>query len=75
MKILLNWRYYVMFVLLFVGIVSLLAVFGEDNRPVVSWVIARGYYSLSAIGSFYTLRRLRVYWESQDKIPEFTNQK
>lgn len=74
MKALLNWRYYVIYGLFAIGLYSLLAISGNDDRPLGAWIEIRLYLALISATSFYTLRRLRIYWESKGKIPEFTNQ-
>lgn len=75
-SILLNWRYYVMTLLLAVGLLSMLAVFGRgyEDRPILVWFGIRLGFLFVAFVNFYTLRRLRIRWESRDEIPEFTNQ-
>ncbi len=74
MKAILNWRYYVMFALLAIGMVSTLAIFSEDSRPLGEWIEIRVYLSIIAAASFYVMNRLRIRWESKGEIPEFTNQ-
>ena len=74
MKSLLNWRYYVIYALLAVGCISVLAIFSEEERPFAEWVKVRVYLALIATVSFYVMNRLRIHWESQNKIPELKNQ-
>ena len=74
MKSLLNWRYYVIYALLAVGIISILGIFSEEERPFAEWVKVRVYLALIATVSFYVMNRLRVRWESRGEIAELKNQ-
>lgn len=74
MKAIFNWRYYVIFVLLAIGLLSFLAIGADDNRPLGAWIELRLYLALIAFGSFYAMNRLRIHWEKKGDIPEFTNQ-
>lgn len=74
MKAIFNWRYYVIFTLLAIGVLSFSAIGAEDNRPMREWIEVRMYLALLGFGSFYAMNRLRIYWEKRGDIPEFTNQ-
>ena len=74
MKTLKNWRYYVIFALLTTGVLSFLFIGAEDNLPLREWIELRLYLALLGFGSFYTMNRLRIYWEKKGDIPKFTNQ-
>lgn len=74
MKALLNWRYYVIFVLFSIGIIALMASGGD---PVEEMSLAKElflhalYFGISML-SFYILKRVVDYWEARDLIPELT---
>lgn len=73
-RILLNWRYYVMFTLFSVGFVALMVVFGdpaEDMSFFREEMIRLCALCISAV-AFYILYLCTRYWESKDLIPEFT---
>lgn len=74
MKAILNWRYYVMFILLFTGIVALLCIAGKDDRPLAEWIEVRIYLFALASACFCILAKITKRWEKKDKIPEFSNQ-
>lgn len=74
MKAIFNWRYYVIFALLTIGLLSFLAIGAKDNLPLEMWIKLRVYLAITAFVSFFTLNRLRIYWEKKGEIPEFTNQ-
>ena len=74
MKSLLNWRYYVIYALLAIGIISVLGIFSEEERPFAEWLKVRVYLALIATASFYVMNRLRIRWESRGEIAELKNQ-
>ena len=74
MKAIFNWRYYVIFALLAIGLLSFLAIGAEDSLPLGAWIKLRIYLAIIAFGSLYAMNRLRIHWEKEGKITEFTNQ-
>lgn len=75
MKAIFNWRYYAIYALFAIGLISLLFIFGDDERPLGAWLETRLYLAIIAAGSFYTMHRLRLHWEAKGEIPEFSNLK
>lgn len=77
MKALLNWRYYVMTVLLAIGIIALARAFAEPAIPmtVLQWDIQVILSLLVCISCFLLLGWLTRRWSANGKIPEYTNQK
>lgn len=75
MKVLLNWRYYIMTALLGAGILGVMLIFGDDNRPLANWFTLRIFLGAFCAACFYALGKLTAKWERENKIPEFTNQK
>lgn len=73
MKVLLNWRYYIITALFAVGVLAIAAIFGEDNRPLFEWICARiGYAGIAAV-AFYIMAKLTAIWSALGEIPEMTN--
>lgn len=76
LKVLRNWRYYVMFTLLTVGLLFSFAAAGGE--PVVPMTFAaemwlRFKLAVVAASSWYALYWCVKYWEARGLIPEFTN--
>ncbi len=76
LKVLRNWRYYVMFALSTVGFLFSLAAAGEE--PVVPMTFAaemwlRFKLAVVAASSWYAFYRCVKYWEAKGQIPEFSN--
>lgn len=77
MKVLLNWRYYIMIALFTVGFLAIARAFGNPAEPMseLEW-FKQFLLSLSVgVPCFYILGRLTKRWERKGKIPEFTNPK
>ena len=75
MNKIINWRYWVIHILLGLGIILLLAIAGEDERSLGAWLETRLYLSIGSAACFYTMNRLRLHWESEGKIPRLLNKK
>lgn len=76
-KILLNWRYYVLSALFYVGFFGIMIAFGEPTEHLSSaqW-FAHFLRSLSiGAAAFGLLAALIRRWERQGAIPEITNLK
>lgn len=73
MKAIFNWRYYVIYALFSVGLMSLLLIVGEDERPLGAWLETRLYLAAICAASFYTMNRLRLYWEAKGEIKSYPN--
>lgn len=77
MKILLNWRYYIMAAMMAAGA---LLVFGAGGDFTVGTSLAAEMFTRTALAAvgfavFYVMHRLTARWERDGEIPEFTNQK
>lgn len=72
MKIFLNWRYYVMFLLMFVGF-TCLSLAAADPETTAQMKL-QGIFFIVGIASIYISYRLTVRWERKGRIPEYTNQ-
>lgn len=75
MKAIFNWRYFVLYALFMVGVVSLIFISADDERSLGAFIETRLYLALISIMSFYLMNKLRVRWESQGKTPKFINPK
>lgn len=66
-KALLNWRYYVLFLL---GFVATVGIFGvpDDNSP--TWFTDMLLSKVIGFGAGYILYRLIIYWSKRNLIPE-----
>lgn len=75
MKALLNWRYYVIVALGFIGTLAMLRAFGEPIVPMTFAEFLFHFICSVAIsfGCFKLLRTLVVKWKSQNKTPEYDN--
>ncbi len=63
MKALLNWRSYARYALFVIGFMCIVCAFGEDDRPIVEWIIYHlGLFGLG-IGSFALLGKLEKKWK------------
>lgn len=71
MKVLLNWRYYI---LIIVGMIAVLGVFSMpiDDLPFGEWISALVLSKIIGFGAFYLNYRMVAYWESRDLIPEMS---
>lgn len=71
MKVLTNYRYYVLFVVFAVGMLGTFAV-PDDNLPGCAWTWI--LFSTKAVGfaAFYLFGRLVNRWEKRGTIPELT---
>ncbi len=71
MKVFLNWRYYVLFL---IGFVACIGIFGmpdeslSDMRWMIILLISKGIGALAA----YIIYKLIAYWEAHNLIPEWT---
>ena len=74
MKVLLNWRQWVLYVLFAGGLFATIAIFGDDERELGEWIEVRVYLVAIVVVCFYSLYRLTKKWEREGKLPEFTNQ-
>lgn len=74
MKAIFNWRYYVIYALFSIGIISLLFIFSEDDRPLGAWIEMRIYLAIISAASFYIMHRLRTCWTAKGELPEFSHQ-
>lgn len=63
-----NWRHVLLGALFLVGFMSMMFVFGEDDRPFSSWLPIRLILSVIAVGSLFALCRLTKKWEREGKI-------
>lgn len=72
MKECFNWRYYVIYALFTIGLMSLFIVFGDDDRPMGQWIKIRLYFPIISAVSFYATCRLKSYWESKGEITKFS---
>lgn len=72
MKALLNWRYYVMTALFFVGLLAVARAFSlPDNMSGLEWS-KQFLLSLSVgVPALIALGRLTYLWSRKGKIPEF----
>jgi hypothetical protein len=68
MKALLNWRYYVLFLL---GFVATVGIFGvpDDNSP--TWLGDLIFSKVIGFGAGYIVCKLVGYWSKRNLIPEF----
>lgn len=73
MKILTNWRYYVMAMLFIAGFLCMALAFGDDNMPMRKWCIVHGSLFAAGVGSFALLGRCVKRWSTEDKTSEYTN--
>lgn len=68
MKEILNWRWWIIYTLLSVGLLALFAIFGDDERPLEAWIEVRIYLAILSFACLYTMHRLRQNWEIKGKI-------
>lgn len=68
MKIISTWRCLIVYTLLCIGLLSLLAIFADDNRPLGEWLKIRVCLGAVSAVSFYVMHRLRLLWECNDKV-------
>lgn len=74
MKVLRNWRYYVMTALFSVGFLAIARAFGEPIEPMSDLEWSKQLLLSLSVGvpCFYILGRLTKRWGREGKIPEFT---
>lgn len=77
MKILTNWRYYVMVAMMGVGMLLVFGAGGGDwvTMSLAAEMLCRLAFAAAGFGVLYAMHRLTERWESKGEIPEFTNQK
>lgn len=74
MKVILNWRYYVIYGLIINGLLFTIFAFGDDNRTMTEWLKLHLPLFGVGIGSFFAMGKLLKYWKSKDLIPEFNKE-
>lgn len=77
MKVILNWRYYIIVILFGVGFLAIGRAFGEPIRPMtdIQWLLQMVISLIIGVVSFFALYVCIVYWEHKGQISEFTNLK
>lgn len=73
MKQILNWRMWVIHLLLAAGLLCVLAIFSDDDRPLASFIRIRLMLAATASLCFLSMRSLRIRWEAKGKIKRFLN--
>lgn len=75
LNVILNWRYYVLFVLFAIGIIGLLAPTGEVPEDISAgvWIVCALSSLAIGFGALYAYDRCVKHWERENKIPELTN--
>ncbi|MCI1778808.1 MAG: hypothetical protein LKI53_02495 [Bacteroidales bacterium] len=71
-KILTNYRYYVMFLLMTVAVLGIFSV-PIDEQPFISWLYCLISSKLIGLASGWILYKLIQRWDRMGTIPEFTN--
>lgn len=73
-KILLNWRYYIIFTLFTFGFLFTIASFGDPVKEMslTSEMFLRLVYFGLGLGFFWVMAQCVKHWEANDEIPEFT---
>lgn len=75
MKAFLNWRYYVIHLLVIIGILGIIGACGEPSplMGLAEYLFqTTGYLALTA-ASFYALHHCVKHWESKGEIPEISD--
>ena len=67
MKILLNWRYYI---LLLLWLKSLFYIFAEPLPDTENWFIALMLSKIVGFGFFWLALKIMQYWKEQGEVPE-----
>lgn len=77
MKILLNWRYYVMAAMMAAGALLVFGAGGDfaNGTGLAAEMLTRAALAASGFAVLYVMHRLTSKWERDGEIPEFTNQK
>lgn len=77
MKILLNWRYYVMAAMMAAGALLVFGAGGDFVAGIglIAEMLTRAIFAAVGFAILYVLHLLTSRWERDGKIPEFTNQK
>lgn len=75
MKAILNWRYYVIHLLVIAGMLGIIGACGEPAplMSVTEYLLQTALYLFGTVISFYVLYRCVRRWESRGELPEFTN--
>lgn len=70
MKVLLNWRYYVIAALFAIGFLAIARLFGEPTEPMTDaeWLMQSAISLSVGVPCFYTLFRLIKQWELKGNI-------
>ena len=67
MKILLNWRYYI---LLLLWLKSMFYIFAEPSPDTENWFIILLVSKMVGFGFFWLALKMMRYWDGQGEIPE-----
>ena len=67
MKILLNWRYYI---LLLLWLKSLFYIFAEPVPDTENWFIALMLSKIAGFGCLWLTLKIMLYWKARGDIPE-----
>lgn len=71
MKMLLNWRYYVMLILGLIGIIGIFAI-PNDDLGLGTWTVYLIGSKLVGATAFYINYKLTEYWQSKGLVPELS---
>lgn len=74
MKALLNWRYYVLTTLFATMFLSVVLIFGEDERPLGQWILTRVCLAAFTYVCGLAFRQLSMKWKREGYMPELTNE-
>ena len=71
-KILTNYRYYVLFVLMSIAILGIFSVPIED-QPLANWIYCLLSSKIIGVGAGWIAAKLYKRWEAKGSIPELSN--
>ena len=67
MRVLLNWRYYV---LLLLGLIATVGIFGTPADDCPTWLLILIVSKIIGFGAAYYYYRLMIYWCNKGRTPE-----
>lgn len=71
-KIVTNYRYYVLFVLMMIAILGIFAV-PIDDQPLANWIYCLVSSKVIGLGAGWIAAKLTKRWEAKGSIPELSN--
>lgn len=72
MKAIINWRYYVLFIIAGIAIIGIFSI-PDDNLSMIEWLKSLVISKSIGVAAIFGYARLMNTWEKKNLIPELSN--